>query len=441
MEAAMKRLFTRFGNLDDHLKELLRGATTAASLKIVAALATFGLHLMLGRMLGPEGTGIYFLAFTIVTIVAVLARFGLDNALVRFIAAGEAAGQPERVRGVYRLGVWITATASCVLGGLLCAMAPWFATSVFKDTALAMPLQIMALAVPPFALFVIHAQALQGLKRIRDAIATLSVIAPIMTAIIGFVLIPLLGVLGATVAYVFAALITLVFSVWRWKYWTKAYMDVVPNFSIKELLRASVPLFWVAILNLAISWISTIVLGIIGDSRDVGLFSAAYRTAMLVSFVLVAVNSIAAPKFAALYQINNISALKKVAQSSTRMMILMAAPILIAFVLFPENVMALFGAQFREGSTILVILSVGQFINVATGSVGYLLIMTGRQEEMCWALLICAAACLVFNIILVPIFGYNGAAIATAITVAGQNVMLWLIVQKTLWRQKNATPI
>lgn len=434
MEAAMKRLFTRFGSLDDHLKELLRGATTAASLKIVAALATFGLHLMLGRMLGPEGTGIYFLAFTIVTIVAVLARFGLDNALVRFIAAGEAAGQPERVRGVYRLGVWITATASCVLGGLLCAMAPWFATSVFKDTALAMPLQIMALAVPPFALFVIHAQALQGLKRIRDAIATLSVIAPVLTAMLSIVLIPQFGVSGATGAYAVAAMLTLAFGIWRWRHWTCRYEDNAPRFSIGELLHTSIPLFWIAVMNIIITWVSTLMLGVFASSYEVGLFSAANRTAMLVGFFLLAVNSIAAPKFAALYQENDIQQLRRVANLTNILISVLALPVLLMFAVMPTAIMEVFGKGFEGGAHLLVILSVGQFINVVTGSVGYLLMMTGSEQSMRNSLLMASVMCLILNAVLIPIYKETGAAIATCITVSLQNVTMWIQVRRVVFR-------
>ncbi|MCB1766323.1 MAG: hypothetical protein KDJ22_09715, partial [Candidatus Competibacteraceae bacterium] len=63
----MKVLSLQFTQMDGHLRELLRGASTAASLKFLAALAAFGLNLLIARMLGPEGSGIYYLAFTLVT--------------------------------------------------------------------------------------------------------------------------------------------------------------------------------------------------------------------------------------------------------------------------------------------------------------------------------------------------------------------------------------
>lgn len=434
MEAAMKRLFTRFGSLDDHLKELLRGATTAASLKIVAALATFGLHLMLGRMLGPEGSGIYFLAFTIITIAATLARFGLDNTLVRFIAAGEAANQPERVRGVYRLGIWITAAVSCALGGLLYASAPWFATSVFKDVALATPLQIMALAVPPFALFVIHAQALQGLKRIRDSITTLSVIAPIATALIGMAIIPMWGVTGAAAGCLGGAIAALAFGNWRWRQWVRFHRYAAPVFAIRQLLNSAVPLFWVGIMNQVVSWFPTIALGMLHDSYQVGLFSAANRTAMLVSFVLVAVNSIAAPKFAAIYHEGDMNALRRISQSTTRLMIIFAIPPSLFFMTFPAFVMGVFGGEFSSSSDLLIILAIGQFVNVATGSVGYLLMMTGNEQAVRKNIVAAVLFALIVGVWLIECFGALGAAISSSLTVILLNLANFFVVRKLLWR-------
>lgn len=431
MEAAMKRLVTRFGNLDEHLKELLHGTTTAASLKIIAAIATFGLHLMLGRMLGPDGSGVYFLAFTIITIASVLGRFGLDNALVRFIAAAETAGQPERVRGVYRLGVQLASIISCVLGGLLFVLAPWFSSAVFNNAALTTPLQVMALSVPPFALFVIHAQALQGLKRIRDAIATLSVITPVVTALVGLALIPLFGIFGAAIAYLFAAVMTLVFGVWRWRKWTHSYRDKASIFSVRELFSLTTPLFGVAVLNLVINWISILMLGVFLSSYEVGLFSAANRTAMLVSFVLIAVNSIAAPKFAALSHKGDTLTLKHVANSSTKLMVMLATPLLLLFIFAPQLVLKLFGSGFVEATPLLVILTIGQFINVATGSVGFILMMTGHERDYQFSLLIAAVVSVFLHYFFIRQFGVLGAAYATSLITALQNVVArWIVFRK-----------
>ena len=129
------------------------------------------------------------------------------------------------------------------------------------------------------------------------------------------------------------------------------------------------PLFWVMLMNLVMNWTASFLLGVWGTKSDVGIFNVAARTAQVTSFILIAVNSIAAPKFAELYNQGNKAALGRLARRSTWLMTLVASPVLLLFVLFPGRIMALFGKPFEGGAAVLGILSIGQFVNVVTGSV------------------------------------------------------------------------
>jgi O-antigen/teichoic acid export membrane protein len=111
-------------------------------------------------------------------------------------------------------------------------------------------------------------------------------------------------------------------------------------------------------------------------ASDVALYNVAHRTAFLTTLMLTSVNSIAAPKFAELYHTRDLEALGATARDSARMMVVLALPVLLTFVFVPGFVMGLFGPEFEVGASVLVILALGQFVNVSTGSVGFVLIMT-----------------------------------------------------------------
>ena len=92
----------------------------------------------------------------------------------------------------------------------------------------------------------------------------------------------------------------------------------------------------------------------------------------------------------------------------------------------------------------LAILAVGQFINVVTGSVGWILIMCGYERMMRNNIVICAALSVGLNLLLVPRFGVIGAALATAITLSLQMliaaVMVWHklgVVTIPLWQERS----
>ncbi|WP_169709453.1 lipopolysaccharide biosynthesis protein [Deferrisoma camini] len=118
----------------------------------------------------------------------------------------------------------------------------------------------------------------------------------------------------------------------------------------------------------------------LGTKAEVGVFGAALRTATLTSLLLVAVNSMTAPKFAALWAKGDLQGLEKTAVKSAVLVSLSAAPILSILAFFPEQVLGLFGKDFASGAVALTILAAGQFVNAATGSVGYLLMMTGHGK-------------------------------------------------------------
>jgi len=66
-----------------HLVELVKGATSSFMVKVASAAVSLLFYLHLGRMLGADGAGIFFLTLTVLTIASVVARFGLENTLLR----------------------------------------------------------------------------------------------------------------------------------------------------------------------------------------------------------------------------------------------------------------------------------------------------------------------------------------------------------------------
>lgn len=113
-------------------------------------------------------------------------------------------------------------------------------------------------------------------------------------------------------------------------------------------------------------------------------------------------------------------------------MLLAATPLLLVILLFPEWLMSFFGEEFREASTALVILALGQFVNIATGSVGYLLSMTGHEKDVRNNVFVSAALGIGLGFALIPAYGLTGAASATAIAIASQNLLGVYQVKKRL---------
>jgi O-antigen/teichoic acid export membrane protein len=81
---------------------------------------------------------------------------------------------------------------------------------------------------------------------------------------------------------------------------------------------------------------------------------------------------------------------------------------------------------------LLRILAIGQFISVSSGSVAYLLNMTGHEKDMRNVLTVNAVLTIVLALILNPIYGAIGSAVASAIGIASTNLMAIGFVKKRL---------
>ncbi len=414
------------------MQELLRGASIAFFLKILAAGLAFALNVALARLLGAEGAGIFFLASTILVIAATIGKVGMGIPLVRFISANVAIEKPDKILGVYRKAILYSLIATVALSIALYLLAPWMSQVVFAKPELAQPLSIMMLAVVPMTLLTLHANALQGLKRIAESVTVLSIVVPLLSCLIVIAFVPDYGIDAAVWGYLLATVFTLLLGRWFWSNATKRWKDEVARFDTQELLASSMPILGASTVYLTITWTPILLLGVWESNENVGIYSAAYRVAMLTSFVLIAVNSIAAPKFSELHQKNDIAALGGVARNATKMMVLSASPVLLIFLIFPEFILSIFGEKFKEGAVVLSILAAGQFVNVATGSVGYLLNMCGYERLMRNNLIFCALVGIPLSVILIKSYGIVGGAVATAILLSMQNLIAMVLVKKKL---------
>jgi O-antigen/teichoic acid export membrane protein len=418
---------------NSHILDLVRGASIAGVLKALAALLAFGLSVVLGRALGADGAGVYFLALTTATVAATIGRVGLDSTVLRFIAAHASAGKWADVGKVYRTSVAISLAGCCLIAAILYFAADLLANDMFSDPSVATPTRLMALSVVPLALSVLISRALLGLSRIRDSLLVFSIL-PTGVALVGtWGLASQWGVNGAVMAYVVAVTVATLYGCVAWHRALLARSARLESRQhapspTRELLRSGVPLLIGALLQLVMQVSGTLMLGIWSDNSEVSQYTVAFRTAALISFVLVAVNTIAQPKFAELYARGHMEALAATAHKSTLLMTLFSAPVFLVFVFAPALVMSAFGSDFSGGAAPLRILSFGHFVNVATGSVGVLLVMAGQEREYRNVQVISALLVLALNVVLIPPYGAVGASISATVTLIVQNILFGYFV-------------
>lgn len=147
--------------------------------------------------------------------------------------------------------------------------------------------------------------------------------------------------------------------------------------------------------------------------------------------MLFAMNVVLAPIISKLYAEKKMEELQRIITGSLRTGFIFSIPVIALFLNYPTFFLQLFGDEFGEGRLALMILTVSQIVNFGTGSVGYLLTMTGHQKTALQLLFSCALLTTVLTFFLIPSFGINGAAIAAGIN----NILLNVLMAVAVYRK------
>jgi O-antigen/teichoic acid export membrane protein len=405
-------------------RDLLVSSAFAFSIRILGAISAFAATFFVAFFLGGAESGYYFLAFSVVAVVSAFSRVGLDNTVLRFTG-----GSPELAINTTLKSLLLILLLSSFCAITLYFCAPFMAATLFSKPELALVLQYMSLGVVGLSALKISAMALQGLRRVSASIFVLNIAANLLLILSLYLSTDLSAAQLAGVYALSSVLVGVVGFVFFYLFRPRVYQMPI---TWHELFASCGPLWIVVIMSQMVQWSGQFMAGAYVSSEALAQLAVAQRTAMLSSFILIAVNLVVAPRFANLYRNNDMLALEHLAIKSVKLITLFALPVIGGMLIFPSFLMGLFGAEFAEGAVLLQILAVGQFINAITGSVGFLLMMSGHERDMRNVTLISGSSAMFLAWFLTTQFGIIGAATGTAVALATQNLLAVYFVKKRL---------
>lgn len=404
----------------------------AAAAKSSAAFMAFGLTALVTRNMAANEAGLFLLGFSLIAVLSVFFRLGLDNVILRFLSAHgtDAFSQEKLNRGLLWVATFVI--PSTTLGMLF---SDQIARHVFNKSDFGPVLFWMLLALPSMAIFMLLAMAFQSQHRVILATIFQNLgISTVFVAAFGYIWVEhreILNALTASQIYAGASYVICLAAIVTW-FKQKGIRFTLPSYKDRELTSASSNLWMASNMSLITVWSGVLIAGAIVPGEDLAQLSAAQRTAMLTSFVLMVVNMVVAPRYAQMWKKGDVVGIQRLARWSTRGMIAMVSPIFLFMVFLPQQVMSVFGDNYEQAAPLLVIMVIGQFINVATGSVGYLLNMSGHEKDFRRITFFVGPLTIFLAFTFISIWGVTGAAYATAIGVSLQNLGAMLVVKKRL---------
>jgi O-antigen/teichoic acid export membrane protein len=394
------------------------------------------MSILLARSLGPEQFGQYALLSVVIGFLVLPASGGVSTLLTREIASYASKGDWRACTGIVRFATKFVLFASAVLGvGLfgIFSVGEWH--SGYDDLAILAGLILLIVR----SLENVTTGILRGFGRVSWVELMVRVLAPALsvTALLVAVTLGDLNLVRTLFILAVVAFVSLCINATYVMINKPIQMSgVTPVYYVSAWRRALLPFTSIAIVSMLNSELSTLLLGIMNSEEAVAGLRIASRAALLVALPLGLVNVVIAPRVAAIAwktEKGNLQ-LQALARASTISALAVALPVALLLIWLGKPLLAtLYGDEYVVlAYPSLVVLVAGQVFNVAMGSVGTLLSMTGYEKGTLIGQFCGFLTLVVISLLLIPKYGQFGAALAVTTSLFIWNIVMASMVYKKL---------
>lgn len=409
--------------MSDH-RTLLHGTALNVVGLGAGVVAAFGVQILLGRTLPVGGLGLVTVAVQVAFVAAAGSRFGMDMAAVREVAIAQGADAASHVRSLVDRAVGVAFAISVLVAVAIAAASPLLGDN---QTTVA----LAAVSIPFAAVANTYLGATRGLKSMAPTLWVFWIGQPVAwIAVAGAAIALGGGTWAAVIAYDVSWIVAAVAARAMWRRRSAGMGDEpATRDELVQALRFGAPRAPSALLAQALFWADLWVLDAFASGNTLDTYAAVGRISQVILLFLTSLNLLFSPFAADLHARGHRTQLDALFKSATRWALTATAPVVIVLSIAAAQALQAFNPAFSDGATALRILLIGQLINVATGSVGFVLIMVGRTGVDLIDNILATVILVGMAIPLASSYGMNGVAVASAVSLAGVNMVRLLQVR------------
>jgi O-antigen/teichoic acid export membrane protein len=391
---------------------------------LLFSLCAFFLNIILAHLLSSANMGKYFLIASLTNTLSLIASFGLGQVAVKEIAWSLGVGDELRagqiVGGIFRctlLGCGGVALLMLGLGrligipySLVLITVGWMVIKTWQNLLI---------------------EVLRGFHDIRAATVYGSVLTYIIVTLlmaIDWVLLRQADLTSALLLLVggwgMAGLLT------GWAVRRKLTMPLSAPVATRLLLSQGWPVLSNSLLWLLLTQADLWILTLFRPTSEVAMYGVISRMAALIGVPEGIAQKTLAPKIAELHARGRFSELESMLRTAATWASGPSISLLVVYVIAAKPLLGIvYGEFYRNGVTALIVLGIGQVINVGTGLCGTTMIMTGHQRSLLAISTRCSVLGAVLTLILARPYGVLGVASATGIAFAAQSASMLFFVK------------
>jgi O-antigen/teichoic acid export membrane protein len=418
------------------LRSLLRSGFSKSLVSLVIKVATagltYGMYVILARLMGVVEYGYFAFGLSLATILAIGANYGQQTAILRYWPEAMVASQPQKALEALRSGGAVTILAGVGISVLLLGVGA-------VSDGLGVPavhLYAAATLVLPLALAEYWSSALRAQGSVWTALTPRDIVwrlgLPLLVVALYYTGVTLTGAAALLLtATVLGLSLALQFVLARTRRYEIAAGTAGLGTYWRERGTPSRSFFLGTVLDSAALNVDIIFVGLLVAPAAAGVYFNAFRTAGLLTLFMFAITLVVAPMVARHYHAGEMRKAQAITALCAWAGFVFSLAVFAGFLLFGDVILGLFGEGQEQGKTILILLSVGLLFDAATGPSRIVLMMTGHERQYVRIFGSIVVAGMLAQLLVIPIYGLLGAAIMNMISrIAAQLAIAWFANRK-----------
>src|SRR3989338_841041 len=395
----------------------LRGATNVLFFSVLASIIAYLTRIVLARNLSTEEFGLFYSVFTVIIFFLFFRDLGFGEALVKYIAEFRAQNQPEKIKTAITSVFTFQLIGSILIAIIFLIFSDYLAVHYFKNPRAALILRVLVLYTIFSVLFTTIKAVFQGFQQmfLYSTIEFAKNLIILVLILLFFYF--NLGIFSPVLAFVMVSpilfLIYFPFLLKRCLF----FQHKLTHFKevSKKLIFFSIPVFATSVGGMIIGYVDTLVLTYYWTLTQVGIYNAVLPSALIFIFFGKALCSVIYPLSSELWAKGDKKRLSQGISLLHRYVFVLIIPIMIPIIVYSKFFLTtFFGVDYGAGALAFQILLVGVSFYILASVNNNMISAIGKPKEVTVIVFLAAASNFGLNILLIPKYGINGAAFATA---------------------------
>lgn len=425
------------------LRRLARGSSLNLAGSFVAAVLNLVLPVIITRGLSPDEAGTFFLVTVLFTILINVGTIGADTGVLRLLPRAKALDNTAEIPGYLRTALTLPVLFSVAVSLVVLVFADPLADlitgdSVTQQDIFRKSLITLAPALPIAVAYIVCISASRGLSSVKPLVYVEKIgRTGAQTALVGLVQVLAPSVLLVVVAWVVPYLAALlVIALWLVRTVRRTLSSGARPGGESRPRRILAREFWAfagpralsRVFSVALQRLDILIVGALRGPAEAAIYTAASRFLVMGLMFVQAIQQVMAPRISEFLAKDDVARARVMYQTATAWLTMISWPLYLFSAAFAPLLLSIFGPGFDQGASVVVILCLAMLVATICGPVDTVLLMGGRSSLSLMNTGAALAVNIALDLLLVPRYGLEGAAVAwTAGILVNNLVPLWQV--------------